>query len=321
MSDAWEVRGQDAETLAVTHEFNDWLERRLAAEPRLSDIGPVEARRRRRAGEAAFPPPPVFLDEAEDREIAGRAGPIRLRVVRPERDPAGLYLHLHGGGWVLGNADAQDPMLRELAQATGLCAVSVEYRLAPEDPYPAAVEDCEDAARWLLERGPAELGAPARCAIGGESAGAHLSAVTLLRLRDGVAGGNGFAAANLAFGCYDLSMSPSQRLWGERNLILSTPIIELFAELFLPGVDLEARRSPEISPLFADLRGLPPAVFTVGTLDPLLDDTLFMAARWRAAGNEATVQIWQDAVHAFTASPTPAAVAARAAQHAALAPA
>src|SRR5205823_8787995 len=105
-----------------------------------------------------------------------------------------------------------------------------------------------------------------------------LAAVTLLRLRDrhGVTGA--FRAAVLTYGAFDLSMTPSQRLWGERDLILSTPAIAWFTEQYLPGTDPERRRDPDISPLFADLSAMPPAIFTVGTLDPLLDDTLFMEA-------------------------------------------
>ena len=104
--------------------------------------------------------------------------------------------------------------------------------------------------------------------IGGDSAGGHLSAVTLLRLRDRHAITGAFAAANLIYGAFDLSMTPSQRLWGERNLILSTPILHYFGDMFLPGMGDEARRDPDISPLYADLRDMPPALFTVGTHGP-----------------------------------------------------
>ena len=120
--------------------------------------------------------------------------------------------------------------------------------------------------------------------IGGDSAGGHLSAVTLLRLRDRHAITGAFAAANLIYGAFDLSMTPSQRLWGERNLILSTPILHYFGDMFLPGLGDEARRDPDISPLYAALHDMPPALFTVGTMDPLLDDSLFMHARWLASG-------------------------------------
>jgi len=307
--------GTDPETVAATREFNNRVEQLLAGEPDIQQLGPAEARRRRRAGDGAFPPPPVFAAEALERDIPGRAGRLRVRVIAPPGEPRGLYLHLHGGGWTIGGADLQDPLLCELAAATGMCAVSVEYRLAPEHPHPAAADDCEDAALWLLENGPATLNAPGRFAIGGESAGAHLAAATLLRLRDRQAAG-GFTAATLMYGVYDLAMTPSQRRWGTRNLVISSPGLEYFADCFVGHLGPEGRRDPGVSPLYADLAGLPPALFTVGTLDPLLDDTLFMHARWLAAGNRAELRIWQDAPHLFTLFPTPAAAAARARQHA-----
>ena len=141
----------------------------------------------------------------------------------------------------------------------------------------------------------------------------------MLRLRDrhGIRGA--FRAANLVFGAYDLSLTPSGRRWGERNLVLSTPILEYFVAAFLPGAGREACRDPELSPLYFDLRELPPALFTVGTLDPLLDDSLFMEARWRAAGNRAELRVWPDAIHGFVAFPLPMANAANAAQYAFLA--
>jgi acetyl esterase/lipase len=98
-------------------------------------------------------------------------------------------------------------------------------------------------------------------------------------------------------------MTPSQRLWGDRNLVLSAPIMRWFYDHFLPGSDPEARRSPELSPLYADLAGLPPALFTVGTVDPLLDDSLFMHARWLQAGNRARLDVYPEGIHGFTLLP------------------
>jgi len=187
---------------------------------------------------------------------------------------------------------------------TGLAAASVGYRLAPENPYPAGPDDCEDAVLHLLEHGPELLDAPARFAIGGESAGAHLSVVTLLRLRDRHGITNRIAAANLAYGAYDMSGTPSQMLWGDRNLVLSTPIVLWFGNNFLPGTGLEQRRDPDISPLYARLHDMPAALLTVGTMDCLIDDSLFMAERWRAAGNSAEVAVYPEGVHGFNAYPT-----------------
>jgi acetyl esterase/lipase len=304
--------------LDETRAFNAGLERLQASLPDVTTVPVALTRRARREGGGIFPAP-VLLPQAREVAIPARGGEVRLRVLAPEREPTGVYLYLHGGGWTLGSADQQDPQLWEIVEATGLCAVSVDYRLAPEHPFPAGPDDCEDAALWLLDGGTAELGAPARLAIGGESAGAHLAVLTLLRLRDRHGLGGAFGAASLAYGGFDLSQTPSGRLWGSRSLVLSRASLAWFADCFCPQLDSEQRRDPAISPLYADLRGLPPALFTIGTQDPLLDDSLFMEARWRAAGNEARLAVYEEAAHGFTFFPIAVARQANAAIHAFLA--
>jgi len=287
-----------------TRAANEMLEKLIAQQPPFTSQTPAQIRAARVSGTGTFPPP-VLLPHAETRAIRGPAGEIPLRIFRHEA-PRGVYLHIHGGGWTLGAADQQDVMLDAISRAAHATVVSVEYRLAPEHPYPAGPDDCEAAALWVVENAERELGA-SRLAIGGESAGAHLSAVTLLRLRE-KRGAAPFAAANLVYGCYDLGFTPSVRRWGERNLVLSTPIIEWFTDHFLP--DRARRASADASPLHADLRGMPRALFTVGTLDPLLDDTLFMAQRWLAAGNRAELAIYPGGVHGFNLFPMPLGAAA-----------
>jgi acetyl esterase len=302
--------------LAETRAFNAELERELASMPSVHTVPPEQTRRARREGTGIYPPP-IFLPGARTLEIEGPVEPVRLRVLDPEGEPAGAFLHLHGGGWTLGENDLQDPRLGRLAQETGLTVVSVGYRLAPEHPYPAGPDDCEAAALWLLgEEGRAAVGGDGPLAIGGDSAGAHLAAVTLLRLRDrhGITGA--FAAAVFQYGAFDLSMTPSQRLWGERNLVLSGPIITWFGDQFLPRHSREQRRDPDISPLYAGLSGMPPAIFTVGTQDALLDDTLFMEARWRSAGHPTELRVWPEAPHGFISLPMTVADAALSEEHA-----
>jgi acetyl esterase len=301
--------------LAQTREFNAELERRLATIPPVNTVPVEESRRARREGRGIFPPP-VYVPEARELEIAGPGGPISLRIIAPDGAPAGAFLHFHGGGWTLGESDGQDVRLQRLARETGLTVVSVNYRLAPENPYPAGPDDCEAAALWLLgAEGRAAIGAPGPLAIGGDSAGGQLAAATLLRLRDRHAVTDAFGAAVLQYGAFDLSMSPSQRLWGERNLVLSGPIMAWFGDQFLPDRDREQRRDPDISPLFAELSGMPPAIFTCGTQDPLLDDTLFMEARWRAAGHRTELRLWPEAPHGFVSLPMTVADAALDAEH------
>ena len=302
------------ELLAQTRAFNVELERLLATLPSVHTLPPEETRLARREGRGIYPAP-VFLPDARTIEIPGPGGPVGLRIIRPEVGAAGAFLHLHGGGWTLGENDMQDPRLSRLAADTGLTVVSVGYRLAPEHPYPAGPDDCEAAALWLLsEDGRAVVG-EGPLAIGGDSAGGHLAAVTLLRLRDrhGISGA--FGAAAFQYGAFDLSLTPSQRLWGERNLVLSGPIIDWFGDQFLPHHDREQRRDPDISPLYAELSGMPPAIFTVGTEDALLDDTLFMEARWRMAGHATELRVWEEAPHGFLSLPMSVTEVALATEH------
>jgi acetyl esterase/lipase len=308
-----EIAGTDV--VAETRALNATVERRLAAEPPTSTLPVDVVRRNRREGRGVFPAP-VFLAQAADRLIPSRDGEIRLRVLRPEGRAAGVYLHLHGGGWTLGAADQQDTMLWDVVEETGLCAVSVDYRLAPEHPYPAGPDDCEDAALWLLRDGRRELETKERLAIGGESAGAHLAVTTLLRLRDGhgVDVRAAFAAANLVFGWYDLSRTPS-RPSGDPDAMLPPATMQWCLDGYLPGVDAAARRTRPHSPLYEDLHDLPPALITVGTRDPLLDDSLALAEQWRAAGNSTKLGVWDEAPHGFTAFPIEAARRSLAEQH------
>ena len=279
-----------------TAELNAKIEKELSALPPIYTFQPQDLRIARAAGNSIWGPI-RHVAEAEDRTIAGPAGDIRLRVFVPDTVNA-VYLHLHGGGFMLGRADYFDEALSAIAQKCQVAVVSVDYRLAPENPHPAGPDDCEAAALWLVENCRAQFGSEA-LVIGGESAGGNLAAVTLLRLRDRH-GFSGFCGAVLTYGVYDLSMTPSARNWGERKLILTTNLIRWFNENYVPSGN---HTDPDISPLYADLSGMPPALFTVGTLDPLIDDTLFMQMRWLAAGSPAELAIYPGGIHAFDAFP------------------
>lgn len=258
---------------------------------------PSVAREARRTGKGVFPLAPRS-DRARTETIDGPGGALDLRIIAPEK-PGGVYLHMHGGGWVIGGPEQQDPRLERVADNCNMAVVSVDYRLAPEDPYPASPDDCEAAALWLVENAKDRFGTD-RIVIGGESAGAHLAVLTILRLRD-QHGLSPFCGANLVAGVYDLGLSPSARNWGDELLVLNTRDLVNFVDCFL-GND-EDPCDPVISPLYADLDGLPPALFTIGTLDPLLDDSLFMADRWLAAGNGTELAVYPGGAHVFMAFP------------------
>jgi len=259
------------------------LEERVAAHRRVSLGGPPS-------------------DRAVDRTIEGPGGRIRLRMFKHDQ-PEGVLLHIHGGAWMAGSPEMMDLLHEIIVDRCNIAVVSVDYRLAPEHPYPAGPDDCEAAACWLLEHAVEELGSD-RLLISGESAGAHLAAVTLLRMRDRHRPAARFLGANLVFGAYDLSRTPSQRGVG---VAAGTDILDSSRfplDLYLPDLSEEQRRDPDISPLYADLSGMPAALFSVGTNDYLLDDTLFMASRWEAAGNRSELLVYPDTPHGCIALPS-----------------
>ena len=298
----FDASAADPETTAFVAD----LEARLATLSPPQLVGIEALREAARSGQSFFGPV-VHSDIAADRVIESKGGVLTLRVFTP---PVvnGVYLHFHGGGWAQGAADLQDPRLEKVARECEVAVISVDYRLTPEHPYPAGPDDAETAAVWLAKNSVAEFGTD-RLIIGGESAGAHLAAVALLRLRDRHGLSEAYRAANLLYGAYDLTGTPSVRAWGERYLILSEPYIDWCLDMFVPA---EKRTDPDVSPLYADLAGLPPALFSVGTVDPLLDDTLFMHARWLAAGNEAALEVHPGLPHAFPLMPLKASEAANA---------
>ncbi|MCU0310072.1 MAG: alpha/beta hydrolase [Acidimicrobiales bacterium] len=235
-----------------------------------------------------------------DREIAG----VPCRVFVPEGPAAAVYLHFHGGAMYLGAPIMNDAGNAALCRDHSLAVVSVDYRLAPEHPYPAGPDDGLAVAAWLIEHAAEEFGT-ARLLMGGESAGGYMAAAVLLRVRDELGAADRVDGVNLVYGVFDWSHSPSQR--GMRASdgpdMLSPDANDTMVRCYLPGTTLDERRGPAISPVAADLHGLPPAFFSVGTADHLLDDTLFMATRWVAAGSEAELFVAPDMPHGFQAFP------------------
>lgn len=267
----------------------------------------------REAGETPLPGP-RYLETAEDFEIpsrdSGRA--IPCRVLRPQggKTAKGVFLHIHGGGWVLQDHKSQDPMLQSLADETDTLVLSVGYRLAPEDPFPAGPEDCYDAAEWLVDHADATFHAPLAF-IGGESAGGHLSMLAALHLLGSPKpqyAGFRLKGLLLHFGCYSMEWMPQVYQFRRTPaLILDRKMMDAFVAAFLPGLSAADRRRPDVSPLYADLEALrgrlPPALFTCGTEDCLLDDTVFMSAKWLMAGGEALVKFIPGAPHGYIVFP------------------
>ncbi|HCW00615.1 MAG TPA: hypothetical protein DGK99_04315 [Acidimicrobiaceae bacterium] len=245
---------------------------------------------------------------AEDRRIETPGGRLALRVFQPEGRARGVYLHFHGGGWFLGSPRMSERSNEDLAHRHGLVVVSVDYRLAPEHPYPAAPDDCLAAATWLLDGGLAEFGFDTML-VGGESAGAHLALVTALRLRDRLAAIDRVQGLNLVFGVFDANGTPSQFGNDGGPDLLSPRFCRLMVDLFTPGMGSEDRRLPDISPVNADLTGLPSTLISVGTGDHLLDDSLLLAARMAATDSPVDLAVYPDAPHGFTLLPSAMATA------------
>ncbi|KAF2404796.1 esterase/lipase/thioesterase [Trichodelitschia bisporula] len=271
-------------------------------------VGAARYREMRWNNETALPRPPV-LESGINATIPSRdkGRDIPIRRFKPEGEIRGTFMHIHGGGWVLQSEAHQDTLLKAIADMGGLAVVSVGYRLAPEHPFPAAPDDCVDVANYLIENAEREFGGPLRF-FSGESAGGHLSLLTYLHVHANPK--LQLAGLVLHFGCYELSsFLPSS--YTKKN----TPIVTLqgmqdFIDAFLPNTTEIQRRDPLISPLWADwvaigntLREaggkLPPILFTVGTEDPLLDDSVFMAAKWQMAGGEAILKVYPGAPHGF----------------------
>ena len=275
---------------------------------------PEQARARNRRGAATTAGPRRSMAKVERLEIPGPAGtiPARLYVplgrdgidsngVVPDTGPAPdrggqpLLVYFHGGGWVIGDLDTHDSAVRFLAAEAGVAVLSIQYRLAPEHPFPAAVEDSFAAFRWAVENA-AELGADsARIAVGGDSAGGNLAAAVSLLACDG--GGPAPAMQLLIYPVTDaVGGQESRRLFAE-DFLLTTSDMEWFERHYLPN---GAARDPRVSMLHAeDLSGLAPAYVTTAGFDPLRDEGEAYAERMHAAGVRVALRRHPGLIHGF----------------------
>ncbi len=242
------------------------------------------------------------------KNIQRPAGNLSFRILKPDTIRA-VMLNIHGGGWCLGTAADDDLLNDEMARICKVAIVSVDYRLAPEYPFPACINDCNAAAKWLVNNAMKEFGTD-KIFISGGSAGGHLAALTTLYIRDSLHVIDKVRGVNLMYGCFDLSRTPSCRMATDSTLILSKKELNDFWKLVFHGWSREQLQNPQYSPLYADLKNLPPALFTIGTADPLIDDTYFMEARWRLAGNKTFLAVYPESSHAFNFFPTKMAMAA-----------
>ena len=217
---------------------------------------------------------------------------VPVRILRPSGKPKGVVLDIHGGGWVIGNAQMDDDLNLGMLQACDVAVVSVDYRLAVDTPVEGLMADCLAAARWLLS---ADEFAGLPVIVVGESAGGHLAAATLLSLKQWPELLKRISGAVLYYGVYDLTGTPSVRAAGPETLLLDGPGMVEALRMLTPGLSDDERRHPPLSPLYGDFEGLPPALMFVGELDPLKDDTLLIAERWPRA----EVHLLPESAHGF----------------------
>jgi acetyl esterase len=222
-------------------------------------------------------------------------GRVRARAYWPAvpAAPSGTIVWLHGGGWYLGDLDGVDRVCRQLANAAGAVCVSVDYRLAPEHPYPAAVHDARAAVTWAAGAGASQLGTdPARVAVGGDSAGGNLAAVAA-RHHAGA-----LRAQLLVYPALDAGMGgESHRAFAEDPMLRAVDLRRCW-DTYLAGAD--GASDPDVSPLAAgDLAGLPRAAIAVAGHDVLRDDGLRYAAALQAAGVPVALERFDDMTHGF----------------------
>jgi acetyl esterase len=216
-------------------------------------------------------------------------GPVPLRIYRPEGEPATEVpvVFFHGGGFAIGSIETHDVQVRNLCRATGAVVVSVEYRLAPEDPWPAAADDCLAAADWVLERHD-------RVAVAGDSAGGNLAAVVAQQRRERI------AAQLLIYPSTDFVDSEERypsRTENATGYFLTEPDMRFFESSYAPpGTD---RLDPRISPIHGELAGLPPAVVVTAEFDPLRDEDNAYAAALRDAGVRVEHRCYDGLIHGF----------------------
>ncbi len=272
---------------------------RTAARPPWHTVSPDEARASYMAGRQVTAPVPMEVATVQDLTCPGPGGPLPLRLYRPAAAPAsgaGVLVFFHGGGWVLGNLESHDGVCRHLAERSGCVVIAVDYRLAPEAKFPAALEDALAATEWVAEHA-GRLGLDRRrMAVGGDSAGGNLAAALCLAARDG--DGPPIAFQLLLYPATDFAMdTPSHAEFAEGHL-LTRPSMEWFRDHYLNSTAEVAdwRASPLRA---ASVAGLPPAFVLTASHDPLRDEGEAYALRLVQAGIPVTLWRAPGQIHGF----------------------
>lgn len=238
--------------------------------------------------------PGPAVSRVESYRIPGRGGDIPARLLAAEV-PKAVIVYLHGGGWTVGTIDEWDALARTLANALPAAVLVVGYRLAPEHPYPAAVDDSWDALRWAAGHVDMLAGADVPLIVMGDSAGGNLAAVLAQKARD--AGGPVLAAQALVYPVTDATMSSPSYIEFANDPVFGSADVRWLTQHYVP--DPAQRRDPDVSPAFGRLDGLPPAVVVTARHDPLRDEGNAYAGALRAAGNEVVAFEAEEMGHGF----------------------
>jgi len=245
-------------------------------------------------------PRPEPVAEVCDQTIPGAGGDIAVRIYRPDGSGLPVLVYAHGGGFVFCDLDSHDGLCREIANRIPAVVVSVAYRLAPEHRWPAAAEDFYAATQWAAINAPSLGGDPGRVAVGGDSAGGNLAAVTALMARD--RSGPALAAQLLLYPVLAADFdTESYRLFG-RGYYNPRPAMQWYWDQYVPSK--ADRVHPYAVPLHAELHDLPPAVVVIAGHDPLRDEALAYAAELDAAGVRVVRAQFDGAIHGFMTMPS-----------------
>jgi acetyl esterase len=262
--------------------------------PALEGMTPTAARALVESMRQGSPPGPD-LPSVDNRRISSTA-PLNLRVYRPVERPAGVIVYYHGGGWVLGSLDSSDAQLRAFALQTECCIVSVDYRLAPEHPFPAAVIDAVEALAWVDASVVELAGARVPVIIAGDSAGANLATVAAILARD--AGGPRLAGQLLYYPVTDAVLDTPSYIANAEGYFLTRTLMGWFWGHYV--ADAAQRVDIRCAPLRTpDLSRLPAALIQTAEFDPLLDEGEAYARRLRTAGTTATLQRRAGLIHGY----------------------
>ena len=266
--------------------------------PDVPALTPREARMQMELGAMMLGKAPA-IGRVEDRIIPGPSGPIRARMTVPvgvSEGPLPALVFFHGGGFVVGSLSSHDHLCRSIAAASGVAVISVDYRLAPEHPFPAAVEDAE-AATSHIAANPHEFGIdPTRLAVGGDSAGGNLAAVVALHLH--ARGNTSLAMQLLIYPATDCDLNTASYLENAEGYLLTRAAMSWYLDQYVP--DLSQRLDPSVSPLRAvDLSGLPPALVITAGHDPLRDEGEAYARRLIDAGVTVKLSRYDGMIHGF----------------------